>query len=356
LPSASPEDGLCETQELRRHCPAFRFAPCGLRIINPSALVRKKLSLADAGGTAYRSRMRIRDMALAALTSVIWGFAFVTYKFGLESFSAAQLTALRFLIACLPVLFVPRPKLPWSTIVLIGLILFAAQFLLLLMAFALDMPAGLASVTQQTQAFFTVVLAAIFMREFPTLRQGIGMAVAFAGLALIGLTVGGDLKPAALGLAIAAATSWAVGNILVKRTGDTPVFALMAWCSLVAPWPVLVFSYFVDPQPSLVQAILQASWLSIATAFYLGVPSTLIAYGLSSYLLQRYPASVVAPFALLSPATGILASTVILGEVFGPLRYAGMALILVGLAVIVWPVRRTLVTSPRVRGESLPGT
>jgi len=69
--------------------------------------------------------MRVRDMGLAVLTSVIWGFAFVTYKFGLESFSAPQLTALRFMIACLPVLFVPRPKLPWSVIVLIGLTLFA---------------------------------------------------------------------------------------------------------------------------------------------------------------------------------------------------------------------------------------
>ena len=282
--------------------------------------------------------MRLRDMALAALTSVIWGFAFVTYKFGLESFSAAQLTALRFLIACLPVFFVPRPKLPWSMIALIGLILFAGQFLLLLMAFALDMPAGLGSVTQQTHAVFTVVLAAIFLREFPTLRQCIGMVVAFAGLALIGLTVGGGLKPAALGLALAAASSWAVGNLLVKRTGDTPVFPLMVWCSLVVPLPVLVFSYFVDPQPSLVQAIMQASWHSIATALYLGVPSTLIAYGLWSYLLQRYPASVVVPFALLSPATGILASALIHGEVFGPLRLAGMALILAGLAVIVFPV------------------
>jgi O-acetylserine/cysteine efflux transporter len=48
----------------------------------------------------------------------------------------------------------------------------------------------------------------------------------------------------------------------------------------------------------------------------------------------------VAPFALLSPATGILSSALILGEVFGPVRYAGMALILAGLAVIVWPIRK----------------
>ncbi|MGH8680420.1 MAG: hypothetical protein ACREVS_05575 [Burkholderiales bacterium] len=52
-------------------------------------------------------------MALAALTSVIWGLAFVFIEFGLESFSAPQLTALRFLIACLPVVFFPRPPIPW---------------------------------------------------------------------------------------------------------------------------------------------------------------------------------------------------------------------------------------------------
>jgi O-acetylserine/cysteine efflux transporter len=284
--------------------------------------------------------MRLRDMALAVLTTVIWGFAYVTYRFGLESFSPAQLTVMRFLFACLPVLFVPPPKRGWPTIVLIGLILFAGQFLLLMLAYARGMPAGLGSVTQQTQAVFTVALAAIFMREFPRPRDGIGMAVAFAGLALIALTVGGDLEPAALALAVAAATCWAIGNLLVKRTGDAPAFALMVWASLVAPWPVLAFSYAVDPQPSLIQAIAHASWLSLAVAFYLGVPSTLVGYGLWSYLLQRYPAATVAPFSLLVPATGIIASALILGETFSPLRLAGMALILAGLAVIVWPAGR----------------
>ena len=281
--------------------------------------------------------MRLRDMVLAVLTSLIWGFAFVTYRFGLESFSPAQLTMLRFVVACLPVVFVPRPKLGWGMIALIGLILFAGQFILLMTSYSLGMPAGLGSVTQQTQAVFTVALAAIFMREFPKPREGIGMVVAFAGLVLIAFTVGGDLKPAAFAFAVAAATSWAIGNMLLKRTGDTPVFPLMVWASLVAPWPALALSYAIDPQPSLWLAITHASWLSLAVAFYLGVPSTLVAYGLWSYLLQRYPAATVAPFALLSPATGILSSALINGERFGPLRLVGVALILAGLAVIVWP-------------------
>jgi O-acetylserine/cysteine efflux transporter len=298
--------------------------------------------------------MRVRDMGLAILTSVIWGFAFVTYRFALESFSPAQLTVLRFVFACLPVVFVPRPKLSWGMIALIGFVLLGGQFILLMTSYALGMPAGLGSALHQTQVVFTVALAAILMREVPTAREGLGIVVAFAGLVLIALTVGGDLKPAALAFTVAAATSWAIGNMLLKRTGDTPVFPLMVWASLVAPWPALAYSYAIDPQPSLWLALTHASWLSLAVAFYLGVPATLVAYGAWSYLLQRYPAATVAPFALLSPATGILCSALVNGERFAPLRLAGVALILAGLAVIVWPARRVTPSIPSVSAVAEP--
>ena len=38
-------------------------------------------------------------MGLAALSSVIWGLGFVAIKIGLGSFSAPQLTAVRFVVA-----------------------------------------------------------------------------------------------------------------------------------------------------------------------------------------------------------------------------------------------------------------
>jgi len=48
--------------------------------------------------------------------------------------------------------------------------------------------------------------------------------------------------------------------------------------------------------------------------------------------------------------TGVVASAIAFGEVFSPLRYAGMALVLTGLAVVV--LRRIPVRSPRsVRGR-----
>ena len=53
--------------------------------------------------------MTARDIAFAVSVAIIWGFAFIATEFALQSFSAPQLTALRFILAALPVLFIRRP-------------------------------------------------------------------------------------------------------------------------------------------------------------------------------------------------------------------------------------------------------
>lgn len=280
--------------------------------------------------------MTPRDMALAMLVSVLWGLAFVATRLGLDSFSAPQLTFLRFALACLPVLILPRPAIPWPMLVLIGLTLFTGQFLLLFFAFEHGMPPGLASVTQQLHAFFTVLLSAIFLSDRPTPRQTAGMATAFAGLALIGASIGGDLTIIGLALALGAAVSWATGNVLVKRIGRIDMPPLMAWASLVPPLPALLVSAIVGDQ-SLPAAIESASWTGIGGALYLGLIATVLAYSIWGSLLSRYPSATVVPFALLSPCVGIVSSALVFGESFTPMRAGGMGLILLGLVVILLP-------------------
>jgi len=99
-------------------------------------------------------------------------------------------------------------------------------------------------------------------------------------------------------------------------------------------------SAFHDPRPSLLDAISSASWASIGAAVYLGVMATVVAYASWGSLLQRYPAAAVTPFALVAPCAGLLSSALVFREVFSPARYAGMALIMAGLAVIVLPAAR----------------
>ena len=276
--------------------------------------------------------MTARDTALAGFTSVVWGLAFVAIRLGLDDFTPAQLTALRFLLAAIPVLFVARPNVTWRLIVLIGLVLFTGQFLLLFLAFRAGMPPGLASVTQQSHVFLTVLLAALFLRERPSMRQTAGMVLAGAGLVLVALTAGTDMPVAALVLALSGAFSWAVGNLLLKRVHGVPMFSLIAWCSLVPPVPMLLLSHVWQEAP-LHTAVLQASWIGLGAVLFLGAATWV--YAIWGGLLGRYSAAAVAPLALLAPVTGIVMSAIVFGERFSPARYAGMGLILAGLTIIV---------------------
>ena len=274
------------------------------------------------------------SIALGVIAATLWGFSFIASAFALETLSPPQLTALRFMIAAVPVFVLPRPAIAWGRLVAIGLTLFAGQFLLFFLALAMGLPPGLASVTQQTQVLFSTVLAAIFLGDVPRRRVVAGLLVAFAGLVLIALSVGRSGPIAALGLGIAAALSWAVGNVLIKRLGSVPVLPLMAWLSLVPPVPALVVS-FLYPGPGLLTALTTAGWWRLAAVLYLGLAATLIAYGIWGHLLTTYPTSMVAPFTLLVPVVGVAASALVLGERFTALRAGGIGLMLCGVAVAI---------------------
>ena len=280
------------------------------------------------------------DVFLALLVVVIWGFAFIATKIGLDSFSPPELAALRFVIASLPALFLARPPVSWPLLGAIGLTLFAGQFLFQFFGIAHGMPPGLASIVVQTQALFTIFFAALALHERPTRRQLGGTATAFVGLALITATVGGDLTAVGLGLTTVSAISWAIGNVLVKRLPPVEMLNLMVWLSLVPPLPSLALSVALDGPTDLVRAIASASWLGIAAVVYLGVVATVFAYALWGMLLHRYPAATVTPFALLAPFVASCSSSLVFGERFGTLRLGGMALVLLGIAVIVLPVGR----------------
>ncbi len=279
--------------------------------------------------------MKATDVALAVLVAAIWGFAFVATKIGLESFTPTQLTAIRFLVACLPILFVARPSVSWMWLIGIGLILFAGQFLLLFFGMVHGMPPGIASVTMQTQAFFTILIAALILRDVPTAKQLVGIGISFLGLVLIGLSVGADLTYLGLGLTLGGALSWAVGNVLVKRIGNVDMLSLVVWASLVPPLPALAVSALIDDQASLVTAVANASWMSIWSALYLGLVATVFAYAIWGKLLRDYSTALVVPFALLAPCAGAVSSAIVFGERFGMLRSAGMGLILIGLVLTV---------------------
>ena len=278
-----------------------------------------------------------RDLTLALLVTVIWGVAFVATRIGLDDFSPPQLTALRFVIAALPVAFLPRPPVSWAALVTIGLTLFTGQFLFQFFGIAGGLPPGLASVIVQTQALFTVLFAAAALGERPSRRQVIGMTAALAGVLLIAITVGQNLTAVGLVLGLLSAVSWGIGNVLLKRLGPVDMLGLMVWLSLIPPLPSLALSIALDGPGALARALWRSSWAGLVAVLYLGLVATTFAYALWGGLLRRYPTATVAPFALLVPFVAALSTWLIFGERFGPVRLAGMAFVLLGLVLVALP-------------------
>jgi O-acetylserine/cysteine efflux transporter len=85
----------------------------------------------------------------------------------------------------------------------------------------------------------------------------------------------------------------------------------------------------------------------------LGGVSTSIAYWLWGRLLRDYPAAQVVPFALLVPFVGSVASSVVFGETFGPLRLAGMVTVIGGIAVMLLSKRPKSVKDTKASEEQV---
>ncbi|HTR15012.1 MAG TPA: EamA family transporter, partial [Roseiarcus sp.] len=112
--------------------------------------------------------MRPRDILAAIGVAVVWGLAFIAIKVGVGETSPLMLSALRFLFAAIPFVFLIKPpNAPVWTVALYGLLIGLGQFGLLFLAIHEGFPVGLASLVIQAQAFFTIALAWIFLHENP---------------------------------------------------------------------------------------------------------------------------------------------------------------------------------------------
>ena len=279
--------------------------------------------------------MKPADVCIAVMVAVIWGLAFVASRIALDELPPELMTALRFGIAALPCLFLRKPKVSWPLLIAISLNLFLGQFLAQSIAIAHGMPVGLTSVIVQSQALFTIAFAAIVFREWPTRMQMVGIGIAAIGLLMISGTVGHDFSAGAFAILMISPICFAVGNLLLRPAQGARMFDLFAWLCLCAAVPLFALSLVtLGPKPTW-QALSQMSTAGIVCMLFIGAVSTSIAYWLWGRLLRDYPAAQVVPFALLVPFVGSAASSIVFGERFGPLRLAGMAAVIGGIAIML---------------------
>ena len=281
-----------------------------------------------------------RDLLLALVVIIAWGVNFVVIKVGLDGLPPMLLGALRFLLVAFPaVLFVKRPNLPWRWLIAYGASISLGQFAFLFQAMYSGMPPGLASLVLQSQAFFTLFFAALFLGERLRPASLLGLLVAAGGLALIGSEDSSHVPLLALLLTLCAGAMWGMGNIITRRFGSVDLVALVVWGGLVPPLPFLALSWWLEGPRQISQALLGIGWSSVLALVYLAFIATMLGYSLWSTLLSRHPAGKVALFSLLVPVIGLSSSAWLLGERLTAVQGWGALLVMLGLLVNVFGAR-----------------
>jgi len=299
--------------------------------------------------------MTRKDGLLALLVVVVWGLNFVVIKVGLHNMPPLMLAGLRFLLVAFPALFfVARPKIPFRLLLGYGLTISFGQFAFLFCAINFGMPAGLASLVLQAQAFFTIILGALVFGERLQGKQLVGIALAVVGVLVLAEASLNGQHVALLGflLTLAAAFCWASGNIFNKKIMQLEtrpaVMSLVVWSALIPIVPFMVASYLLDGPTVMLHSLVTLDLTTILSLIYLAFVATIVGYGIWGALLGRYETWRVAPLSLLVPVVGIASAALLLDEKLGALQLVGALLVMTGLYINVFGLRLRRAT--RVRG------
>lgn len=273
---------------------------------------------------------------LALLVAAIWGVNFLAIHASLEQYPPFFLAALRWTLIAIPtLLFIPRPRVPVRYLLGYGIGFGVLQFFFLYWGMAEGMPPGLASLVLQCSAPFTVILAALFTGELLGRTRITGIALAVAGLAVVGSQRAGVDEIWPFALVILGGLGWAFGNLASRAAKPENPLHFTLWMSVVPPLPMLLLAAWWEGTEIMGQSLMSSfdkPW-AIVGLVYTCVIGTVVGSGIWTWLLSRYPASAVAPFSMMVPVFGLGSAAVVLGERINAIEFAGCLLILSGVVV-----------------------
>jgi O-acetylserine/cysteine efflux transporter len=274
-----------------------------------------------------------RHAVLAVVIMAIWGSNFVVMKVALGQLPPLLFAGLRFLFAVLPaIFFVQRPQVPWRELATYGVLIGVGQFGVMFYALNGYITPGLASLVIQMQVFFTIALAMTLNGERLRPLQWLALALAGAGLVLIGAHTDAETSVTGLLLTLVAALCWALANIVARRAGRVDMLGYVVWSSLFAAPPLFALAFVLEGDAAW-RALQEADAATWGAVLWQSVGNTLFGYAAWAWLLARHPAALISPMALLVPVFGLGTSALWLGEGLPPWKIGAALLVLGGLAL-----------------------
>ncbi len=275
-------------------------------------------------------------VAAVGVTLFVWASAFVAIRHLGHDFSPGALSLGRVAIGALVLGVVAlsrgvvRPTgRQWGSIVAIGVLWFAI-YNIALNEGETRVDAGTAAMLIQVSPVLIAVLAAVFLSERFSVYLVAGLAVAFLGVAVIGLSTspGGDRDLVGVLLCLVSAVVYSISLVLQK-----PLVAKLS--ALQVTWLACTVGAIacLPYAGTLVEEVGEAPTSSILWVVYLGVFPTAIAFTTYAYALNHMTASSLGITTYLVPPLTIVMGLIFLGEVPPTMAYVGGALALVGVAV-----------------------
>ena len=160
-------------------------------------------------------------IAIALGTALLWGFGFVTSKYGADHMPPLFFLALRFTLMALMLLwFVRPPSGRWLAVSLFALTMGAGHFGLFYVALNIGVEASTAAIIWLTQVPLSALLAGLVLRERPGWLALLGIAIAFGGAVLLVGEPRHTGNAVGIALMFGSSIAWAVANVQVKRLTD----------------------------------------------------------------------------------------------------------------------------------------
>jgi O-acetylserine/cysteine efflux transporter len=275
-----------------------------------------------------------RDLVLVLLVCLFWATNFLTSAHALREVPPFLFTAMRMgLLAAilLPFLRAP-PRSQWKRLfavaMLNGVLHFGTSFMALKLAGNLSSPA----IVTQVYVPMSVLLAWWVLGERFGWRTGVGVAVSFAGVLVLGLDPMVFERPAALFVMMGSSLMVAIGTVLMRGLKDVRMVDQQGWTAVLSLLPLLAISALFEPGSF--TALREASWIAWGAAAYAAVFSSLLGHGVFYWLVQRHPVATVTPYLLLTPVLAVLLGIMFWGDRPGPALWIGGAMVLGGVLVV----------------------
>lgn len=287
--------------------------------------------------------MRGRVAAAFLAVYIIWGSTYLAIRFVIESLPSFFMAGTRFLVAGL-ILYAwtrlrgaSRPsRVHWlSALVVGGLMLmgghggvvWAEQWV----------PSGLTSVLIATVPLWMVLVDSLRRRSRPGMRVVAGLALGFAGVALLVDPVralgGGGVDALGAGIIVGGAFLWACGS-LYSRSGKLPSSPLQATSlEMLAGGTLLLAASVMAGEWTRIR-LDQVSTVSLLSWFYLIVFGSLVAFTSYIWLLKQTTPERVSTYAYVNPIVAMILGWTLASEALTTQNVLATTIVLASVVVI----------------------